>query len=107
MSLRVHIVGFAVCVAATAMAASPGCDAKISGAEIRDFYANRAGDRMAVSMQIVLDSLELKSEQQLILSPRLSADGDTMALPRIFINGRKQQLRYERGADKAPSAATS
>lgn len=55
--------------------------------------------RITVAMQLNLDSLHLRSRQQLVYTPILRhKDGDSLRLPEIVINGRNEQVLYSRGA---------
>lgn len=55
--------------------------------------------RITVSMQLNLDSLHLRSRQQLVYTPILrNNNGDSLRLPEIVINGRNEQVLYNRGA---------
>lgn len=68
-----------------------------SGAVSIDSVKTHTTDgRVYISFRLNLDSLTLKPEQQLIFTPLLTAAGDTATLAPIIINGRSQQLRYER-----------
>lgn len=57
--------------------------------------------RVDVAFKLNLDKLKLKAEQQLVLTPMLVADGDTLALSPIVINGRSKQIRMERNGELA------
>ena len=57
--------------------------------------------RVDVAFKLNLDNLKLKAEQQLVLTPMLVADGDTLALSPIVINGRSKQIRMERNGELA------
>lgn len=57
--------------------------------------------RVDVAFKLNLDNLRLKAEQQLVLTPMLVADGDTLALSPIVINGRSKQIRMERNGELA------
>lgn len=55
--------------------------------------------RITVAMQLNLDSLHLRSRQQLVYTPILRhSGGDSLRLPEIVINGRNEQVLYSRGA---------
>lgn len=63
----------------------------------RDVRVGRDGSRMKVAFNLELDSLELPSGRQAVYTPLLySQEGDTVVLPQIIVNGRKQQIKWER-----------
>lgn len=63
----------------------------------RDVRVGRDGSRMKVAFNLSLDSLELHSGRQAVYTPLLySQEGDTVVLPQIIVNGRRQQIKWER-----------
>lgn len=58
----------------------------------------RKGDKMMVSAEIVLDSLDLKSNRQIFLTPVIEGkSGESAQLPSILVTGRGMHYAYERG----------
>ena len=57
------------------------------------------GDYLTVSADIVLDSLNLRSNEQIFITPVVApADNSTtLQLPSILVNGRNMHISYERG----------
>lgn len=95
---RILLSGFVAAVSSsTAMAQSIA-----SGAVTIDSVQTHIVDsRVDVAFKLNLDNLKLKAEQQLVLTPMLVADGDTLALSPIVINGRSKQIRMERNGELA------
>ena len=61
-------------------------------------HVDYTNEMLTVSADIVLDSLRLKSNNQLFITPIVKA-GDTMtvSLPSVLVNGRKMHISYQRG----------
>lgn len=56
------------------------------------------GGKMYVAADIILDSLDLKGNQQIFLTPVLSGEkGDSVILPTLLVTGRNMHYAYERG----------
>lgn len=75
---------------------------KLAGNKIHVSKLNvaRQGQMMNVVMNLQLDSLELPTNSQLIYTPLLVTPSDTTKMPEIVVNGRRQQIMYERGVGK-------
>lgn len=58
---------------------------------------SRGGGKINVNADIVLDSLKLKSNQQIFMTPILSGENDSLVLPTVLITGRGMHYAYERG----------
>ena len=59
---------------------------------------SRGGGKMHLTADLILDSLRLKSEQQMFVTPVLTGeDGETAVLPTILLTGRGMHYAYERG----------
>lgn len=56
----------------------------------------RQGDAMNVAFRLRLDSLRIRGEQQLVLTPFLASHRDTVALKPVYLNGRAQEIRDRR-----------
>lgn len=59
-----------------------------------------ADSLLMVSADIVLDSLDLKSNHQVIITPIVedTTSGHTTDLPSVLVNGRNMHISYQRGA---------
>lgn len=68
---------------------------------------HRDGNDMRVRFTLNLDNLRLKGEQQLVLTPVLAGRHDSVALAPIYINGRAQEIRMQRGSYTIPEGAVS
>ncbi|MCD8202786.1 MAG: DUF3868 domain-containing protein [Prevotella sp.] len=55
---------------------------------------------MTVSMDIVLDSLRLRSTKRLVLTPAVKGVSEERLLPQVVINGRRQYIEYKRKGHK-------
>lgn len=58
---------------------------------------SRGGGKINVNADIVLDSLKLKDNQQIFITPILSGENDCLVLPTVLITGRGMHYAYERG----------
>ena len=56
----------------------------------------RQGDAMNVAFRLRLDSLRIRGEQQLVLTPFLAGHRDTVSLKPVYLNGRAQEIRDRR-----------
>lgn len=71
----------------------------------KDVAVTKAGDRVAVSADIVLDSLYLSSGRQVYVTPLLSAAGhESVALPSLLVSGKGMYYAVERGVVKAATS---
>lgn len=60
---------------------------------------NRAGGKFHVSVDMVLDSLEMGANRQLFVTPLIEGPrGESVTLPTVLINGRNMHYAYERGS---------
>lgn len=55
---------------------------------------------LVLSMRLNLDSLRLPANSQLVYTPVVAASGDSLRLPELVVNGRRQQIMYQRGVGK-------
>ena len=55
---------------------------------------------VTVAMDLNLDSLNLPSNSQLIYTPMIKTVQWKLKMPEIVINGRRQQIMYERGVGR-------
>lgn len=62
---------------------------------IDSVLTQKKSDSLKVAFRLHLDSLQLKSEQQLVFTPLIAGE-DTIALNPIIINGKNQSIRYLR-----------
>ena len=63
---------------------------------VRNIRTMNTEGRMHVSMDFVLDSLHVAPGKRLVLVPKLRAGSDSVSLKPIIINGRRQQIMYDR-----------
>lgn len=72
---------------------------------IDSVLTQKKSDSLKVAFRLHLDSLQLKSEQQIVFTP-VMVGTDSIALNPIIIQGRNQAVRYRRLADskKNPQA---
>lgn len=90
------------CFVAAASSSTAMAQSIASGAVTIDSVRTHIEDsRVDVAFKLNLDNLKLKAEQQLVLTPMLVADGDTLALSPIVINGRSKHIRMERNGELA------
>lgn len=66
---------------------------------IDSVLTQKRSDSLKVAFRLHLDSLQLKSEQQLVFTPLIAGE-DTIALNPIIINGKNQNIRYLRKSSK-------
>lgn len=66
---------------------------------IDSVLTQKKSDSLKVAFRLHLDSLQLKSEQQLVFTPIIAGE-DTIALNPIIINGKNQNIRYLRKSSK-------
>ena len=93
------------CLIGAASCSSTMAQTLASGAVHIDSLQTHVEDsRVDVAFRLNLDNLKLKAEQQLVFTPMLAADGDTIALAPIIINGRSKQIRMERSGELVSSA---
>ena len=69
-------------------------DGKVS---ISGLKAAKSGSDFSLKMGVGLDSLKLKSSRRIVLTPVIEgSDGQRVRLRPIVVNGRNQQIMYER-----------
>lgn len=85
-----------ICVAI----AAPGVmSAQPTGVATENVDIRIAGDFLNVSADIVLDSLRLRSNHQIFITPVVRGDSTLeMEFPSVLVSGRKMHISYERGA---------
>lgn len=66
---------------------------------IDSVLTQKKSDSLKIAFRLHLDSLQLKSEQQLVFTPLIAGE-DTIALNPIIINGKNQNIRYLRKSSK-------
>lgn len=93
-STRLTAIALAICSLPGIPVAADIADFSVTP---RDVRVGRDGSRMKVAFNLSLDSLELPSGRQAVYTPLLySQEGDTVVLPQIIVNGRRQQIKWER-----------
>lgn len=100
MSSIKHIIvlAFAGVLATSGMYADGRKSAPLVGSkiEVDNLKVLHRGSTFVVEMELVLDGLEINSNDRIILTPVVKNDTVTQPMPPIVINGRKQQIMYER-----------
>lgn len=76
--------------------------ARLAANQIRVTQANvsRLDGLMVMTMKLNLDSLQLPSNMRLVYTPMVVSADSTLFFPRVIVNGRRQQIMYERGVGK-------
>ena len=95
----------ALLVAAFTVVAASAQDARLDrgarmagmGIGVDKAVVTRHGGYVGLDMVLNLDSLELPANTRLVYRPCVKAAGTTLAMPGIVVNGRRQQIMYERG----------
>lgn len=67
------------------------------GIGVEDVSVTRNGGYVMLSMKLNLDSLDLPSNTRLVYTPVVRTREGQVEMPEIVINGRRQQIMYERG----------
>ncbi len=70
------------------------------GIYVEDVSVTRDGEYVMLNMKLNLDSLKLPSNTRLVYTPVLKSKNGAVTMPEIVINGRRQQIMYERGEMK-------
>lgn len=68
--------------------------------QVTNLDVNRQGKFMTVAMSLKLDSLYLPTNSQLVYTPVLETTSGSTKMPEIVINGRRQQIMFEREIGK-------
>ncbi len=68
--------------------------------QVSNVQMSRHDGFLTVAMDLCLDSLQLPTNSQLIYTPMITTANGKEKMPEIVINGRRQQIMYDRGVGK-------
>lgn len=68
--------------------------------KVSNVQMSHHNDLITVAMDLNLDSLNLPTNNQLVYTPMIKHKGELLKMPEIVINGRRQQIMYDRGVGK-------
>ncbi len=71
-----------------------------NGIVVENKTADLTGNNLTVSMDIVLDNLEMKKKQRIILTPIVKGEDAQVTMPEVVVNGRRQDIEYQRHGHK-------
>ncbi len=71
-----------------------------NGIVVENKTADLTGNNLTVSMDIVLDNLEMKRKQRIILTPIVKGEDAQVTMPEVVVNGRRQDIEYQRHGHK-------
>lgn len=104
MKTMTHCFKCIVLAALTALPALPGkaqlvAQTQLAGRDIRveKVRVTRHDGYAMLTLVLNLDSLDLRANTRLVYTPVIKAGDTEVTLPEIVINGRRQQIMYERG----------
>lgn len=63
----------------------------------RNLAVTRAGDKLQVAFDLVLDSMKLRSNHQYFVTPVITDGTNSVSLPSVMVNGRNMQYAWQRG----------
>lgn len=97
--MKSYIIAIATLFSVTATHAQDCTHLAVANNEMRleNVKVERAGNFLTLAMDLNLDSLRLPSNTQLVYTPILHTEQGDKQLPEIVVNGRKQQVMYQRG----------
>ena len=102
---------FALCAALTAGAAqaqrTTGTRLAATQVAVENTRVEHTDNNLVVSMDLVLDSLELPSNMRFVFTPIVRNAEEERFMESVVVNGRKQQIMYEREDYKQYSAQTT
>lgn len=102
---------FALCAALTAGAAqaqrTTGTRLAATQVAVENTRVEHTDNNLVVSMDLVLDSLELPSNMRFVFTPIVRNAEEERFMEPVVVNGRKQQIMYEREDYKQYSAQTT
>lgn len=58
---------------------------------------HKKGDRLQVNLNLILDSLNMKGQNQFFVTPVVTDGNTNAAMPAVMINGRNMHIAYQRG----------
>lgn len=58
---------------------------------------HKKGDRLQVNLNLILDSLNMKGQNQFFVTPVVTDGNTNVAMPAVMINGRNMHIAYQRG----------
>lgn len=75
--------------------------------KVENISTSHADNQLYVKMRLCLDSLRLSANQRIVLTPLIENDANSVALPPVVINSRRQKVMYDRKDSKLyPGAVT-
>ena len=77
-----------------------------SGVAARGVRMQHAGEQLVVTFDLVLDSVDVPSNQRYVYTPALRGGGEERLMDQVVVNGRKQQVMYERADHRRYPDAT-
>lgn len=107
--MKSYIIAITTLFSLTAAHAQDCSHLSVANHEMRleNVKVEHTGSFLTMAMDLNLDSLRLPSNTQLVYTPILhTAQGD-QPMPEIVVNGRKQQVMYERGYYKGRYATNA
>ena len=97
-----YILLFSSLLMAMPLAAQDCKSLKLAADKIKvsNVQMSHHNDQITVAMDLNLDSLDLPTNNQLVYTPMIKHKGELLKMPEIVINGRRQQIMYDRGVGK-------
>lgn len=74
-------------------------DQLASQVKIENKQYSAANGNMLLNFDLNIDSLDMPSNRRLVFTPVVSNGDQQVAMPKLVVNGRRQQIMYERGVD--------
>lgn len=70
---------------------------------VRNLFVSRSDDKLFISMDIDVSDLEVKSNREVIFTPALASDDNTLSLPAVLIAGRNRYYHHLRNDNLRPA----
>lgn len=70
-----------------------------SQVKIENKQHSTANGNMLLNFDLNLDSLDMPSNRRLVFTPVVSNGEQEVTMPKVVVNGRRQQIMYDRGVD--------
>lgn len=98
MKRYILTLGISIMASLAALAQTPCISTTGYGRAVADSVSVEKGQRgLTLGLVLRLDSLHLPANTQVVFTPWVTSKGHSVSMPEIVVNGRRQQIMYERG----------